>query len=148
MKRYIIQLISLLAIMLSMGYGALAQVKTDTNINLQPLWGPAGYTEADYYYLPDVECYYSVSSHQFIYLANGRWVYAAVLPVQFKNYDLYSGYKIVINSARPFLNFAQDKILYVKFKRQKGKQPTLKDARIKPDSDNAGKKGTGADYGP
>ncbi|RTZ05854.1 hypothetical protein [Flavobacterium sp. GSP6] len=37
-----------------------AQVSVNLNIGTAPSWGPIGYAEAEYYYLPDVEAYYDV----------------------------------------------------------------------------------------
>ena len=117
-----------MAVLLSLA-PTLSIAQGNTNSTSQPQWGPAGYQQANYYYLPDVESYYSVASHQFIYLSNGRWLYSATLPQQYKNYDLYSGYKVVINRARPFLNFSEDKVIYAKYKNRKNKQVLVRDAR-------------------
>ncbi|MBW4891551.1 hypothetical protein KXQ82_17620 [Mucilaginibacter sp. HMF5004] len=106
-----------------------AQLSISVNIGSQPTWGPVGYDRADYYYLPDVESYYSVSTHQFIYLSNGRWIYAANLPGRYANYDLYSGYKVVVNRPRPYLNYNQDRVEYGKYKGWKGKQTIIRDSR-------------------
>ena len=83
-----------------------AQVRVGVNINIgsQPEWGPVGYDYVDYYYLPDIDAYYYVPERQFIYLSNGRWVFATSLPVAYRHYDLYSGYKVVINEPRPYLH--------------------------------------------
>ena len=83
-----------------------AQVKVGVNINIgsQPVWGPVGYDYVDYYYLPDIDAYYYVPGRQFIYLSNGRWIFAASLPVAYRHYNLYSGYKVVINEPRPYLH--------------------------------------------
>ena len=83
-----------------------AQVRVGVNINIgsQPVWGPVGYDYAEYYYLPDIDAYYYVPRRQFIYLSNGRWIFSASLPVRYRNYDLYSGYKVVINEPRPYLH--------------------------------------------
>ena len=35
-----------------------AQISVSLNIGTPPSWGPVGYEEADYYYLPDVEAYF------------------------------------------------------------------------------------------
>lgn len=106
-----------------------AQLSVSINIGTQPVWGPVGYDRADYYYLPDVESYYSVSSHQFIYLSNGRWIYASALPARYSNYDLYSGYKVVVNRPRPYLNFNQDRVQYSKYRGYNGKQQIIRDTR-------------------
>ncbi|MBU2045622.1 MAG: hypothetical protein KJ712_02685, partial [Bacteroidetes bacterium] len=70
-----------------------AQVNISVNIGSQPAWGPSGYQHVEYYYLPDIESYYYVPRHQFVYLSNGRWVFSASLPSRYRDYDLYRGYK-------------------------------------------------------
>mgnify|MGYP001550950681 CR=1 FL=1 len=81
-----------------------AQVHLSVGINIgsQPDWGPVGYDHADYYYMPDIGVYYDVPAHQYISLSNGAWVRRAYLPVAYRNYDLYHGYKVVINEPRPW----------------------------------------------
>ena len=82
-----------------------AQVSIGLNVNIgsQPVWGPVGYDYVDYYYMPDIDVYYYVPRHQYIYLSSGRWIFAASLPVRYRSYDIYSGYKVVINEPRPYL---------------------------------------------
>ena len=60
---------------------ATAQVSVGINIGSQPTWGPVGYDYVDYYYLPDIETYYYVPKHQFVYLSNGKWIFATSLPL-------------------------------------------------------------------
>ena len=74
-----------------------AQVSLNVKIGAPPMWGPVGYAEARYYYLPDVEAYYDVPSAMFIYNDRGIWVHRAHLPYKNRNYDLYGGYKVVMN---------------------------------------------------
>src|SRR6476646_8859688 len=93
-----------------------AQVSVNINIGSQPNWGPRGYQHVDYYYLPDIESYYYVPSRQFIYLSNGNWVFSASLPSRYRNYDLYRGYKVVVNQPRPYLHYKEHKIKYKKYK--------------------------------
>jgi len=104
MKKIILVATILFAIILST-QETKAQVKVGVNINIgsQPEWGPEGYEYVDYYYLPDIEAYYYVPRHQFIYLSGGRWIFAAALPARY-HYNLYSGYKVVINEPRPYLH--------------------------------------------
>jgi len=73
------------------------------NVNTQPQWGPAGYDYAEYYYMPDMDVYYSVPQRQFIYLQGRNWLFSASLPAQYRDYDLYSCYKVVLNEPRPYL---------------------------------------------
>lgn len=96
-----------------------AQVRVGVNINIgdQPAWRPAGYDYVEYYYLPDIECYYYVPRHQFVYLSNGRWVFSASLPLRYRNYDLYGGYKVVVNRPHAYYYFEQDRVRYAKMKK-------------------------------
>lgn len=94
-----------------------AQVSVNVNIGNPPAWGPAGYSAVEYYYLPDVQAYYDVRATQFIYFGNGTWIRSRNLPNQYRNYDLYSGYKVVLNDyhgSRPYANFKNHKVKYHK----------------------------------
>jgi hypothetical protein len=94
-----------------------AQVSISVNIGSPPLWGPIGYTDVQYYYLPDVEAYYDLRSSQFIYLTAGEWVHRTYLPIRYRNYDLYNGYKVVMTDYRgntPYVHFKDHKIKYAK----------------------------------
>lgn len=95
-----------------------AQIRFNLNVNIgsQPVWGPAGYDHVDYYYLPDIETYYYVPTHQFIYLSGDRWVFSYNLPPQYRNYDLYSGYKVVMNEPRPYMHFDRDRDRYSRYR--------------------------------
>ncbi|MDR3697445.1 hypothetical protein [Mucilaginibacter sp.] len=73
------------------------------NISSQPDWGPTGYDNAGYYYIPDIGAYYDVNAHEYIYMENNTWVHRGYLPQRYRNYDLYSGYKVVINDRDPWL---------------------------------------------
>jgi hypothetical protein len=75
-----------------------------------PPWGPVGFTEVRYYYLPDVETYYDVQSSRFIYYQTGNWIQSSQLPSRYKKYDLYDGYKIVMTGYRgntPYDHFSE-----------------------------------------
>ncbi|MGE8343576.1 MAG: hypothetical protein ACN6OI_21310 [Flavobacterium sp.] len=92
-----------------------AQVSVNVNIGAPPAWGPAGYTEMEYYYLPDVEAYYDVRAAQFIYFGGGKWVRATYLPRQYRNYDLYGGYKVVLtdyHGRTPYTYFDRHRVKY------------------------------------
>src|SRR5687767_6440567 len=94
-----------------------AQVSVNVNIGSPPSWGPVGYSNVDYYYLPDVEAYYDIRATQFIFFSDGRWIRSRYLPRQYRNYDLYSGYKVVLNDyhgSRPYSNFKNHKVKYHK----------------------------------
>ena len=108
-----------------------AQVKVNLNVNLgqQPVWGPTGYDHADYYYLPDIDCYYDVNRSQFIYNSGNRWVYASRLPAQYRNYDLYNSYKVVVNEPKPYLHADVYRNQYRNNKQPHAKQMAIRDSR-------------------
>lgn len=92
-----------------------AQVSVSVNIGTAPSWGPVGYSDVNYYYLPDVEAYYDIRATQFIYFNGGRWTRSRYLPGQYRNYDLYNGYKVVLNDyhgSRPYMNYRNDRVKY------------------------------------
>jgi hypothetical protein len=85
MKRIILIATMVFAIVIST-QTAQAQVRVGVNINVgsQPVWGPVGYDYAEYYYLPDIDAYYYVPRHQFIYLSGRQWVFSAALPPRYR----------------------------------------------------------------
>lgn len=94
-----------------------AQVSINVNLGSPPSWGPAGYTEVRYYYLPDIYTYYDVGTREYIYVSNGTWVRARALPPAYRSYNLYNGYKVVINDYRgttPYVYFKTHKVKYPK----------------------------------
>lgn len=97
---------------------ARSQVRLNVNVNIgsQPVWGPVGYDYVEYYYLPDVEAYYYVPTRQFIYLSGNNWVYAYSLPSRYRTYDLYSGYKVVVNEPKAYRHFRTHKARYSSFR--------------------------------
>lgn len=80
-----------------------AQVNVNINIGSQPVWGPAGYDYAEYYYLPDMDVYYHVPDRQFIFFDGRNWIFSSALPAFYNRYDLYNCYKVVINEPSPYL---------------------------------------------
>ena len=40
-----------------------AQISLSVNIGAQPSWDPTGYDHVEYYYIPDIQCYYYVPAH-------------------------------------------------------------------------------------
>ena len=94
-----------------------AQVSVNVNIGTPPAWGPAGYTDVRYYYLPDNNTYYDVNTAQYIYINNGNWIRASALPPAYRTYNLYSGYKVVVNDYRgatPYVYYKTHKVKYPK----------------------------------
>lgn len=95
-----------------------AQVRLNINVNIgsQPNWGPAGYDYVEYYYLPDIETYYYVPTRQFIYLSGGNWVFTYSLPSRYRSYNLYTGYKVVVNEHRAYRYYNTHKIKYARYR--------------------------------
>ncbi len=81
-----------------------AQIRARVNVNIgsQPVWGPTGYDQAEYYYLPDIDAYYWVPRRQYIYQERGRWMFAANLPGRYHDFDVYNSYKVVVNDYKPY----------------------------------------------
>jgi hypothetical protein len=104
-----------------------AQVKLEINIGSQPVWGPTGYDHAEYYYFPDIDAYYCVPKHQYVYMQGSRWVFSASLPSRYHDFDLYHSYKVVENEPRPYLHHDADKVKYGKFRGHKD-QAVIRDS--------------------
>lgn len=90
----------ILGIVLILAGSAQGQLSVNVHIGTTPSWGPSGYDDVRYYYLPDVEAYYDIHSSMFIYISGNRWVRSTYLPRQYRNYDLNRGYKVVMHDYR------------------------------------------------
>lgn len=96
---------------------AQSQISVNVNLGTPPLWGPSDYSNVRYYYLPDVESYYDVKTSRFIYYSGNTWVHRKSLPNQYRNYDLYNGYKVVMTDYHgnaPYTYYKQHKVKYAK----------------------------------
>jgi hypothetical protein len=93
-----------------------AQVGVSVNIGVQPIWGPVGYDHVDYYYLPDIDGYYDVPGHVFVYFDHGAWVRTAELPARFGHVDLYHTYKVVVNERDPWMHHEQIRAKYAQYR--------------------------------
>jgi hypothetical protein len=95
-----------------------AQLNISLNVNVgsQPDWGPTGYDHVEYYYLPDIDCYYYVPGKQFVYQNGSQWVWRSSLPPQYSNYDLYNSYKVVVNKPKPYINNTDYRSRYSSYK--------------------------------
>jgi hypothetical protein len=105
-----------------------AQVSLNINIGSQPEWGPTGYDHADYYYMPDIDTYYDVPNHQYVYMENNTWVRRTSLPPRYSNYNLYNGYKVVVNEPRPWTRATVYRTKYANYKGRTG-QTIIRDSR-------------------
>ncbi|MDP4238094.1 MAG: hypothetical protein Q8904_01315 [Bacteroidota bacterium] len=104
-------------IMLILACSLEAQLSVRLNIGTPPAWGPSGYDDVRYYYLPDIECYYDVQNSMFIYYSGNRWIHNRFLPGRYRNYDLYGGYKVPMNEYRgnaPYYHFREYRMRYAK----------------------------------
>ncbi|MBF6608555.1 MAG: hypothetical protein ITG00_07430 [Flavobacterium sp.] len=110
MKKLVKYIVGLLLFSLA----AQGQVSVNINTGPAPSWGPAGYSNATYYYLPDVETYYDVRRREYVYLKQSKWVRSSSLPLAYRQYDLYNGYKVVFTHADPYRSFATHKVKYKK----------------------------------
>ena len=82
-----------------------------------PEWAPANRVETQYYYLPDIDAYYDISSARFIYIKNGKWIRATSLPYRYRNYNLRGGNIIYLTDYRgntPYQYYKNHKIKYPK----------------------------------
>jgi hypothetical protein len=98
------------------------------NIGTQPVWGPVGYDHVEYYYLPDIDAYYYVPQHQFVYLDGRQWRRAANLPSRYGKYDLYNAHKVVINERTPYMHAQVYRDKYGSFK-DRHDQQAIRDSR-------------------
>lgn len=82
-----------------------AQVRVNLNLNMgpRPAWGIQGNYAGDYYYLPEIDCFYDIPRRQFVYYDGYGWINAYKLPNRYRGYDLYRGYKVIVNEPRPFV---------------------------------------------
>ncbi|OCX51264.1 hypothetical protein BEL04_20390 [Mucilaginibacter sp. PPCGB 2223] len=127
MKKLMLSAAMLLAV-LSFG-PAKAQLRISLNLNIgsQPDWGPVGYDHAEYYYMPDIGVYYDVPHAQYVYPNGNTWVRTTVLPPRYHNFDLYSGYKVVINEPAPYLRDNVYRTRYAQYRGHRG-QPVIRDS--------------------
>lgn len=118
-----------------------AQIRLSFGVNLnnQPAWGPIGYDHVDYYYLPDIDAYYNVPQKQFIYRDRNRWIFSSNLPSRYGDYNLYNGYKVVVNEPRPYLRADEFRSRYSQFKGNRD-QEMIRDTRDEKYKDHPGNK--------
>jgi hypothetical protein len=121
-------LVIIAAVLLSSAVDAQVHVNLNFNIDRQPVWGPTGYDHVEYYYLPDIEVYYSVPLHKYFYFERGRWIGRSSLPFRYREYNLYHSYKVVINEPRPYLHHELYRDRYASFKGRHD-QEVIRDSR-------------------
>jgi hypothetical protein len=107
---------------------SIAQINVNINLGSQPVWGPTGYDYVEYYYLPDIEAYYSVPQHRYYYYNNGNWIHSTNLPSRYSNFDYYNSYKVVVNENEPWRNHKTYREKYFSYKGRHD-QPLIRDSR-------------------
>jgi hypothetical protein len=66
---------------------------------------PADYDQADdYYYLPDVNAYYSVANQCYYYNDGDNWVSTVYLPGEYANFDWRSARHFEVRAPRPYMH--------------------------------------------
>jgi hypothetical protein len=58
----------------------------------------------DFYYLPEVDAYYSVPEHCYYYNDGDNWVNAAYLPGAYRDYDWRTARRYEVRAQRPYAN--------------------------------------------
>jgi len=113
-----------------LAFTADAQIRVHANVNIgsQPEWGPTGYTHAEYYYMPDIDAYYDVINHQYVYYDNNIWVHNRVLPPRYGNFDRYHSYKVVVNQRNPWEHHDRIRARYENY-RGRHDQEVIRDSR-------------------
>ena len=78
-----------------------AQIRYDN-----PSWAPSYVQGVRYYYLPDIETYYDLSTGEFVYLNNGQWSYSQSLPPVYADFDLDNCFTVAIdyNTYQPWMH--------------------------------------------
>lgn len=97
----------LLSASLFTGCMMMSPVRTVTTVSYEnPQWAPPYHSGARYYYLPDLELYYDLSTREFIYLVDGRWQFSPYVPGIYRDYDLDNCFCVVLNVEvyRPWLH--------------------------------------------
>jgi hypothetical protein len=106
---------------------AIAQVTLRVNIDTQPIWGPVGYDHVEYYYLPEIDSYYYVPEHKYIYMEGGHWITRTSLPQRYSHYDMYNSRKVVINDQKPYLRDKEYKTKYA-VNNERSNQQSIRDS--------------------
>lgn len=124
-----------------------SQLSISVHTGTSPSWGPAGYNEVRYYYLPEIETYYDVQTSRFIYLSGNRWVHRASLPPRYRHYNLRNGYKVVMQNYHgqaPYQHFKAHRAKYGK--KYRGEEQQRNDYRNNQNNNRTKIAPTGSDH--
>jgi len=118
MKKSIFSLLTALILLAVSSAETKAQVSASVSIGI---WTPPPeYASVNYYYLPDVEAYYYVPTHQYVYLDGPSWVFRPSLPPRYASYNISTGYKVAVNRPRAYRYFSHDRRSYEHFRGRPG----------------------------
>ncbi|MEO7212518.1 hypothetical protein [Mucilaginibacter sp.] len=92
------------------------KAQVSLNVNIGTWTPPVEYSNVEYVYLPDVESYYYVPKHQYVYMDGGQWVFRNALPTRYSNYNINNGYKVIVNRPQAYRYFTTDRTRYAKYK--------------------------------
>ena len=104
-----------LGMILALAGTAQGQISVNVHLGTAPAWGPRGYDNARYYYLPDVEAYYDVNTAMFIYISGNTWIRRSYLPERYHEYNLYRGRKVVMNNYHGNTPYYNHKVYRAKY---------------------------------
>lgn len=139
MKKLLITLTMILSFsFIGSNYVQAQNIQININLNKQPDWGPTGYDYVNYYYFPDINCYYDINNSLFYYLNKGTWQSNRYLPSSYSRYDLYSLYKVPVNEYSPWNNNSKHRTQYAQYKNNRN-QPVIRnsnDSRYKESKKN------------
>ncbi len=104
------------------------KAQVSLNVTLGNTWNPpAEYSGVKYYYFPDVDSYYYVPNHKFVYLINGEWVFRSNLPDRYRGYDIRRGYKVAVDRPQAYKYYNEDRARYAHYKGVSQKEVIVRD---------------------
>jgi hypothetical protein len=99
MKKFIIFLIGTIVFLFTLAFQGCYNGRVQS-LGIQydsPSWAPPFQTGVRYYYLPDIEAYFDLSTANFVYLDNGQWIFSINPPPIYAGYDLFNGFYVALN---------------------------------------------------
>ncbi len=125
------KILVLLPLFALLGLGRLnAQVSVNVNLGGPPAWGPYGYNDARFYFIPDIDVYYDCWYGSYWFYDYGVWTCRPSLPPRYANFNLYGCYKVVLNyrGNTPYYYYNNHRIQYSNYRNYNGpRQYTYRD---------------------
>lgn len=79
-------------------------IRINLHLGTRPVYVAPQPVYDDYYYLPEVEAYYSVAENCYYYHDGDNWISAAFLPGRYHDFDWRSAKRYEIHENRPFMH--------------------------------------------